>query len=215
MGANDIMVTEQFVEPKVSRRKFEREIREYRRNEDEYIKRGWLLVEASFPCVLVVLCATKVKPPAVITGVSFDFTNYDTLPPSVRLVNPFTGDPYKSSELPTFLKRQVVGPPVDGFQLPPGIVPPGGIPLRVITQQALMQSYGPDDIPFLCVAGVREYHEHPAHSGDAWELHRASGAGRLIRLLEVIDTYGVRPISGYNVELVPRVVGFIQSVVPE
>jgi len=113
------------------------------------------------------------------------------------------------------LKRQVVGPPVEGFQLPPGIVPPGGSPPRVITQQALMQSYGPDDIPFLCVAGVREYHDHPAHSGDAWELHRASGAGRLIRLLEVIDTYGVQPISGYNVELVPRVVGFIQSVVPE
>ncbi|MDO8717008.1 MAG: hypothetical protein Q7J73_09435 [Dehalococcoidales bacterium] len=204
------MTTEQFVEPKVSRRKFEREIREYHRNEGEYRKRGWLLVEASFPHIFVVMCATKVKPSAVITGVSFDFTNYDALPPSVRLVNPFTGDPYKASDLPTLLKRQVVGPPVEGFQLPPG-----GSPPRVVTQQPLMQSYGSDDIPFLCIAGVREYHEHPAHSGDAWELHRASGAGRLIRLLEVIDTYGVRPISGYNVELVPRVVGFIQSVVPE
>lgn len=209
------MGTQQFVEPKVSRRKFEREIREYRRNEGEYRKRGWLLVEASFPNVVVVLCATKLKPPAVITGASFDFTNYDVLPPSVQLVDPFTGDPYKASELPTVLKRQVVGPPVDGLQLPPGMVPPRAGPPRVVTQQPLMQAYGPDDIPFLCIAGVREYHEHPAHSGDSWELHRASGAGRLVRLLDVIDTYGVRPISGYNVELVPRVVGLVQSGVPE
>jgi hypothetical protein len=208
------MAAEQFVEPKVSRLKFEREIREYRRSEGEYRKRGWLLIKASFPHVLVVLCATKVKPPAVITGVSFDFTNYDAVPPSVRLVNPFTSDPYKASELPTVLKRQVTSP-ANGFQLPPGIMPPGAGSPRMITQQPLMQSYGPDDIPFLCVAGVREYHEHPAHSGDAWELHRVSGAGRLVRILEVIDTYGVRPISGYNVELVPRVTGFMQSVVPE
>jgi hypothetical protein len=78
-----------------------------------------------------------------------------------------------------------------------------------------MQAAKPEDIPFLCIAGVREYHEHPAHSGDAWELHRQAGAGRLVRLLEVIDTYGVRPISAYNIELVPRVSGFVQNQVPE
>ena len=85
----------------------------------------------------------------------------------------------------------------------------------MVGQQPLMQAAKPEDIPFLCIAGVREYHEHPAHSGDAWELHRKAGAGRLVRLLEVIDTYGVRPISGYNIELVPRVSGFIQNQVPE
>jgi hypothetical protein len=26
--------------------------------------------------------------------------------------------------------------------------------------------------PFLCVRGVREYHEHPQHSGDDWLLYR-------------------------------------------
>jgi len=28
--------------------------------------------------------------------------------------------------------------------------------------------------PFLCVRGIREYHEHPQHSGDEWLLYRES-----------------------------------------
>jgi hypothetical protein len=197
----------QYVDPKVSRKKFEREIREYRRAEVDLRQRGWLLVTARFPRVLVVLCAAKLKPPAVITGVAFDFSNYDAEPPSVRLVDPFTGDPYPAAALPTNLSRQVVGPAIDGMKLPPGA--------QLVGRQPLMQAYGPEDIPFLCVAGVREYHQHPAHSGDLWELHRDTGAGRLVRLLEVIDTYGVRPISGYNVELTPQITGFLQNEVPE
>lgn len=27
--------------------------------------------------------------------------------------------------------------------------------------------------PFLCLRGVREYHEHPQHSGDEWLLYRS------------------------------------------
>ena len=158
------------------------------------------------------VCAAKLKPPAIITGVAVDYTNYDADPPSVRLVDPFTGEPYKFGEMPTTLQRQVIGPELSIAGLP---VPPGaGIP-RMVTQQTLMQAAKAEDIPFLCIAGVREYHQHPAHSGDAWELHRTAGAGRLIRLLEVIDKYGVRPISGYNVELVPRVAGFVQNEVPQ
>jgi hypothetical protein len=205
------MAVPQYADPNVSRRKFEREVEEYQRHEASYRGRGWLLVDADFPRVLVVLCAAKLRPPAVITGVRFDYSNYDAAPPSVQLVDPFTEAPYKAAELPTTLKRQVVGP-----ALPEGVpLPPGADMAQFVTHQPLMQFYGPEDVPFLCLAGVREYHEHPAHSGDSWELHRRSGAGRLVRLLEVIDTYGVRPISGYNVELVPRIAGFAQNEVPE
>jgi hypothetical protein len=205
------MAAPQYADPDVSRRKFEREVEEYRRNEASYRGRGWFLIDADFPRVLVMLSAAKLKPPAVITGVRFDYSNYDAAPPSVQLVDPFTEEPYKAAELPTTLKRQVVGP-----ALPEGVpLPPGADMAQFVTHQPLMQFYGPEDVPFLCLAGVREYHQHPAHSGDAWELHRRSGAGRLVRLLEVIDTYGVRPISGYNVELVPRIAGFAQNGVPE
>ncbi len=200
----------QFVDPRVSRAKFDREITEYHDLESDYRRRGWLLVRAEYPSVLVVLAAPQLAPPAVVTGVEFDYSNYDLQPPSVRLVDPFTGKPYKAKELPTHLKRSVEasGPPVPGLQLPLGVQ------ARLIAQQPLMQWYGPEDTPFLCLAGVREYHEHPGHSGDAWELHRRTGAGRFVRLLETITKYGVQPISEYQISLQPRISGFVQREVP-
>lgn len=71
-----------------------------------------------------------------------------------------------------------------------------------------MQADGPNEVPFLCLAGVREYHEHPAHSGDVWELHRTEGAGRLVRLLEIVSKYGVEPIVSLQVQLIPKITGF-------
>jgi Predicted metal binding domain len=200
----------QFVDPAVSRPKFDREIAEYRALEAEYRRRGWMLLKAEYPDVLVALAAPQLTPPAVITGVRFDYSNYDLRPPSVRLVNPFTGEVYKTKELPTDLKRSVEA----GMPQIPGLVLPPGAQARMVAQQPLMQSYGPDDTPFLCIAGVREYHDHPGHSGDAWELHRKTGAGRLVRLLDAITKYGVQPISDYQVRLVPQVVGFVQKDVP-
>src|SRR5205807_9877716 len=138
------------------------------------------------------------KPPPIICGVLFDYTNYDASPPSVRLVDPFTRIPYLHKELPTQLNRRVQGPPV---ALPEGF--PGNV--QLMGAQALMGAHKPDDVPFLCLAGVREYHEHPAHSGDTWELHRAGGAGKLVRILEIISRYGVEPVRGFSVNLVPQV----------
>jgi Predicted metal binding domain len=202
----------QVADPSVSLAKFEREVEEFGSLAHEYRRRGWFLVDATFPEVFVVLAAPQVTPPPIVTGVLFDYTNYDLSPPSVRLVNPFTREIYKASELPTTLLRQVEvdAPAIVGLQLPPGAVG-----AKMVQQQPLMQSFeGPDELPFLCLAGVREYHDHPAHSGDLWELHRRTGAGRLVRLLEVIDTYGVRPLNGYGVNLVPQITGFIQAEVP-
>ena len=204
------MTVAQYVDPQVSLAKFDREITEYRQVERDYLRRGWLLVKADFPSVLVVLAAPQLTPAPIVTGVAFDYTNYDMQPPSVRLVHPFTLEPYKAKELPTNLKRSVEtdGPPIPGLQLPLGVQ------TRFMAQQPLMQWYSPDDTPFLCLAGVREYHDHPGHSGDAWELHRRSGAGRLVRLLETITKYGVQPISEYRIALQPRVAGFNQREVP-
>lgn len=200
---------EQVVDPSVSRKKFDRELAEYRAMEEQYRRRGWLLARADFPHVLVVLAAAQLSPAAIITGVLFDYSDYDFRPPSVRLVDPFTGEPYKASALPTTLKRSVeAGGSLPGLALPPGAQG------MFVTHQPLMQAYGPDDTPFLCLAGVREYHDHPGHSGDAWELHRSQGAGRLVRLLEVITKYGVVPISDYQISMVMQVSGFLQSDVP-
>jgi hypothetical protein len=190
----------QYVDLSVSRTKFDREIAEFRSLGGEYRKRGWFLVEAEFPRVLAIMAAPQLKPSAIVLGVALDYTNYDAAPPSVRLVNPFTDEPYKFQELPTQLMRAL---PEQQVALPGN---PGNAPqLRVQPQQPLMQAHGPDEIPFLCLAGVKEYHEHPAHSGDVWELHRVTGAGRLVRLLEVVSRYGLEPISGFGVQLVPKI----------
>jgi hypothetical protein len=189
----------QFVDPAVSRARFDQEIADFRHLEDEYRTRGWFLLEAEFPAVLVLLGTPAVRPPAIVFGVRFDYTNYDAVPPSVTLVDPFSGEPFTADRLPTTLNRAL---PAQTLQLP-GLPDGGNIEMR--GAQPLMQAATPTDVPFLCIAGVREYHEHPGHTGDAWELHRAGGSGRLVRLLEVIHRYGVAPIRGYGVNLVPQV----------
>jgi len=187
----------QTADPAVSEAKFDAELCEFLTLRREYECRGWFLVEARFPHVFVLLAAPQVKPPAILCGVTIDYTNYDVDPPSVRLVEPFTRVPYLAQDLPTTLNRAMPAQaiPVAGL--------PAGIQMRGV--QPLMQAHSPDEVPFLCIAGVREYHIHPGHTGDDWMLHRASGAGRLVRLLEIIDKYGLQPMRGYGVNLVPQV----------
>ena len=225
----------QFADPAVSRRKFDREIAEFRSQADEYRRRGWLLAEAAFPHALVILATAKTQPISILCGVWFDYSNYDAAPPSVRLVHPLTREPYKWSKVPTRLPR-MPAPPAAGeaaLALPPGVVqalPPGvaqalaqgvaqalaqGVAqAQLVVPIPLMQAHGDDDIPFLCLAGVREYHEHPAHSGDHWLSHRTSGAGRLVRLLEVISKYGLETIHGFEVQMAPKI-RFLTGVPPE
>lgn len=200
-------MSDQFVDPSVSTAKFDRQVTNFRSLQLEYQKKGWLLVEAVFPTMFVVVCAPQLDPPSVLCGVRFDYTNYDTEPPSVQLVNPFTRQPYTWATLPpaAHLPR---AQPHQVVQLPgmPGPVEVAGPP------STLMQpDPDPNGIPFLCVAGTREYHHHPGHSGDPWELHRASGAGEAVRLLDVIYRYGVEPMKGYAANLEVK----IGLVIPE
>lgn len=184
-------------DPRVSREKFERELDEYNSLGSEYRKRGWLLVRAQFPEIVVALVARSLRPLAIVTGVKFDYSGYDAVPPSVTLVDPFSEEPYKTKDCPTLLPRVTSSTPS----------PIPGLPQPVLFQRVenLMQSYGPDYVPFLCLPGVREYHEHPAHSGDSWDLQRPAGAGRFVRLLDIISRLGVEPITDYNVNLVPQI----------
>ena len=193
-----VNATEQYVDPSVSRAKFESEITDYLSLEADYRTRGWFLVKAEWPMAVVVLASSKTSPPAIVTGVQFDYTNYDAEPPSVRLVDPFSGRLFQNKELPIRLPRMIPGPEM--------FAPvPGGPKLQLNAAQDLMQAHSPEDWPFLCIAGVKEYHDHPGHSGDPWELHRSAGEGRLVRLLDVISKYGLDTVTGFQVNLVPQV----------
>lgn len=62
----------------------------------------------------------------------------------------------------------------------------------------MIQANGLTDPPFVCLPGVREYHDNPAHSGDPWLLHRNSGEGSLAFILDKIWQHGVRPLQQYT-----------------
>ncbi|MYB45883.1 MAG: DUF2604 domain-containing protein [Acidimicrobiia bacterium] len=195
----------QYVDPAVSRAKFDREVAEFLTLDADYRARGWFLVKAEWPLATVLLVSKRTSPPAIVTTVRFDYTNYDVEPPSVRLVDPFSGRPLMNKELPLRLHRMIPGPET---------VLPDGNTIQLNTAQDLMQAPSPDDVPLLCIPGVKEYHDHPGHSGDPWELHRPAGTGRLVRLLEVITKYGLAQVTGFSVNLVPQVT-FAVSEPPE
>lgn len=188
----------------VSKTKFDREIAGYREQEDYHLSRGVWLVRAEYPKAFIVFGTPQLKPPTIIFGALLDFTNYELWPPSARLVEPFTRVPYKPEELPSVLKRSVPTPP----ELMAQGAPAGHV------EQPLMQWHGPEDTPFLCLPGVREYHEHPAHSGDSWMLRRKGAEGTLHFLLEQLYKYGVEPINTYNFGMQITISGFGQGAPP-
>ncbi|MBX4898849.1 putative metal-binding protein [Rhizobium bangladeshense] len=200
------MTESQFVDEAVSRRKFEREVAQYRQLEDTYRRRGWFLLEATFPTVVVLFSAFKIPARPLVCAVRLDFTNYDLVPPSVTFVDPGTGNALPMKNL--------------GFQMLRlnGVVDASPETVTALAQQQrlsvqhLLQAHGPDDIPFLCLPGVREYHDHPAHTGDSWLLHRRSGEGSLHFILEQIWASAINPIQMINYQIQMTFSGFLPNL---
>jgi hypothetical protein len=186
------------VDPTVSKSKFESQIAALQKVESDLGKRGCWIAKAEFPQVFAIFATPKLKPPSLVFGAIIDFTNYDMWAPSVRLVDPFTREPYTFARLPTHLNR---------------VVPSANAGQRTI--QPLMQASEPNEIPFFCIPGVREYHEHPGHTGDSWLLHRNSPEGTLFFILEQLLKYGIEPLSGYEMGLKVSISGYNQAGVPE
>ncbi|MES2178494.1 MAG: putative metal-binding protein [Gemmatimonadota bacterium] len=198
--------TVQFVDPAVSRVKFDREVAAFRRYEEVYRARGTVLINATFPKVTIMQCVPQLRPPAVLFGAVIDYTNFDAEPPSVSIFDPFTGRPLRMKEVFWPLPRRARAAAVDApssDHTPKPSSPSGqsdAVPQQ-IELAFVLQAWGPDDIPFMCVPGVREYHEHPGHSGDSWFRHRTAGAGRLDAILNIFHTYGTAPIVEYGVNV--------------
>ncbi len=192
---------ELLVDPAISKAKFASEVAEFRTQERQYQARGWWLLEACYPDAFIVFAAPQLTPPAVIFGALLNFDNYDIWPPSVRIVDPFSRRPYKHKELPTVMLRQTQKVAVPQF----GIIR--------AERQPLLVAGDPDEIPFLCIPGVREYHNNPGHSGNPWFLHRKSGAGTLYFLVEQLFRYGVEPLKGYQMGI--QIVGYAEPEIPE
>jgi hypothetical protein len=192
-----------YTDPAVVRRKVEREIASYFARQDHYRARGIWVLQYDFPKLLVAFVAPKFKPhPIAAFGVLVDMSNYDVEPPSLQFVNPFTREPLAFNDVPTRLVRlrleNVEAPLPLGAELLPGVQQ--GYMHQVQHEDALLQG-SDQEPPFMCLQGVREYHQNPAHTGDPWWLYRSRGAGSLLRLLDVISRFGTEPMREQQLKL--------------
>ncbi len=178
----------QFVDPEITRIKFEQEYSEFQKLQEDYRKRGVLCLGKSPHSVDFMFIAHHLRPQAILLAVNIDFTNWDVEPPSVTFIDPFTKNFLKGEEISAQLIQ----------------VLPNGVNLNLIQ--------GKGDIkPFLCIPGIKEYHSHPAHSGDRWMLYRDQGEGKLCTILEQIYKHSIAIIKNYNfsIQLQAQVQGFV------
>lgn len=179
----------QAVDPSVTQAKYVREIEHFADNADHYRQQGCILVEAKFPTVHLLLGAPHLRPWPLFFGVVIDFTNYDAVPPSVKLVNPWTREVLRRSQFALTLPRVTLNA---SDPEAPADSPP------TYSVAEIVQSWQPPfDFPFLCARGIREYHWHPGHTGDSWWLHRKRGEGTLGSLVSLLLSHGPGAIAGY------------------
>ncbi len=177
------------VPAEVTRAKLAAELSDWDANSAIYQRRGWVLLERGDRHVVVAFIAAVpfvgvTTLPIVTACVHIDYSNYDLRPPSVTFIDPRTRQP-----------------------TPPAVRAPGTSELGV--RDALVDGHPLTGRPFLCLPGIREYHDHPQHSGDSWLLHRASGAGRLAVICERIWQRMVTNVVGLRVvvQALPPAIG--------
>jgi len=168
------------VDLEVSRLKLERELALWRENEETYRRRGWILLdhrEVEVDVGFLGRLPIGGQPiPAMTACIRIDFTNFDLSPPSVEFIDPLTG--------------AYAAPPVQAL-----------VETDEGPRDLVVHSHPDTNRPFFCVPGIREYHDHPQHSGDSWLLHRDSGEGGLATICDRVWRSMARNLLGVHVEL--------------
>lgn len=176
-------MSEVLVDPSVTRIKVQRELEQWKANSNHQ-QRGWLLLsyDENVPSVeLAFLSRISIHGgagplPAIVCAVRLTYENYDLWPPSLTFIDGFTREPTL--------------PPVRAFQS----TPEG-------PRDVLINGHPDTKLPFLCLAGIREYHSHPQHSGDDWLLHRAAHEGSISTICERIWRFMALNIFGLSVSM--------------
>lgn len=183
----------QVVEPEVSRKKFEAELAEFRQIENDWRKKGVFCFKADFPIFHFVFIAHHIQPATVVFAVEIDFTNYDIQPPSIVFIHPFNGNPITTKELGNVGFFQIINQAlqIQGLQGQIQQIPQ-------IQQRNSILMIGHNDLPFLCIPGVREYHNHPAHTDNPWLNYRTKGEGKLLFLLDQLYNHCIPYVTGFN-----------------
>jgi hypothetical protein len=168
------------VDPEVTRLKFERELELWHENEGTYRRRGWILLAEQELAVEIGffgrLSIGGGPIPAMTACVRIDFTNFDLEAPSVEFIDPFTGE--------------YVSPPVQAL-----------VDTDEGPRDLVVHSHPDTNRPFFCVPGIRQYHNHPQHSGDSWFLHRETHEGSLATICDRIWRAMARNLLGVNIQV--------------
>ena len=167
------------VDPAVARVKYDRELDRLREQRQELDRRGILLLgSTSFPYIDLLFvprhplravipitqqgalflpagARAAIEIPnlsAMAFKAHFDLSGYDLNPPGLEFRDAWTDAPLQYNTMFRALQFD---------QNRKGHV-------------VLLDDHPITHKPFLCVRGIREYHNHPQHSGDEWLLYRAS-----------------------------------------
>jgi hypothetical protein len=168
----------QVVDPIVSRRKFADELEQFRGANRVQRGRGIFLLQAVFPDMDFLFTIPQLSPLTVLFSVRINFDNYDLEPLSVRFTHPLTGEYLLLASVPLYRK-------IEHPDRPPELQP-------LVQKDAT-------GLPFICMPGIREYHAHPAHTGDAWLRHRGiAGEGTLGFVLDKLYDYGIVPVTAFQ-----------------
>jgi Predicted metal binding domain len=132
----------------------------------------------------------------ILCGVHIDFTDFDVRPPSVVFVDPFNETPLNYGACWKFTRFNPRSP------LPGG--PTGPQQYEVVD---MIQAFDTNK-PFLCLQGVREYHDSSAHTGDSWFLHRRKNL--LIHILTILQQFGSNS-AVCQMQIVPTLAPTIQK----
>lgn len=142
-----------------------------------YRRRGWILLEADGTTIDIGFVAPNARPLGVRimpVAIRLSYDNYDIWPPSLKFIDPLTGE----LVIPTVAARKR-----DGELLRP----------------IVLTGHPSADGAFLCLPGIREYHTHPQHSGDDWLRYRAQGMGAPAVICERIWEFMVGTVTGIGV----------------
>jgi hypothetical protein len=175
------------VDPAVSRRKLERELKAWDRQAATYRSRGYLIVGRDDLTVDVGFLARlpiggQNALPGMAACVRLDFSDYDLRSPSAVFVDYFSGEP--------------IGPHVRALDFRSGVRNLMGLP-----PDLLLNGHPETRLPFLCHIGVREYHTHPEHDGDDWLLYRDQPFGTLDAICDLIWSTMSRSVVGIRTDV--------------
>lgn len=176
-----------FVPLEVTEVKLKRQMAAWESNADMYRRRGWLLLRHEGTNVDIGFLAQvrfgQRMLPIMTAAIRLDYADFDLRPPSLTFINGITAE--------------VAPPPVRALD-------------RISPQEvrdALIDGHPRTCLPFLCLPGIREYHNHPQHNGDDWLLHRALGEGDIAVICDRVWRRMVRNVLGMRVGLISLTAG--------